>query len=278
MRQTQHASLKNHRAAVSAGARRTLNGREYLVAPMTLIVADSVLSGSKGPLYYPSAEVGRNVSAWNGRPLTIGHPTNPKTGERMSAGGNSVAAIGHVRNASFHNGRLTAEGWFDLGATKAADADVYKRLLQGERLEVSTGLFTDNEDRPVKTADGWEFRAIARNYRPDHVAILPDQRGACSNDDGCGVFAGNCECGGDGSRCGSLATLAADLRTLAGADDDADLLPLPPAVVNCRKPAARDDDDDEESDLIRENMRRLWGSDSDCEEGDDEECEEDLEF
>jgi hypothetical protein len=29
---------------------------------------------------------------------------------------------------------------------------------------------------------------VARNYRPDHLAVLPDQRGACSLTDGCGVM------------------------------------------------------------------------------------------
>ena len=54
--------------------RKTVGGREYLVAPLSLIVP-GVLNGSRGPLLYPEAEVRRDTSIWNGMPLTKGHPT-----------------------------------------------------------------------------------------------------------------------------------------------------------------------------------------------------------
>lgn len=52
----------------------TAAGREYLVAPLFLIVP-GVLNGSKGALYYPGDEIAKNIGAWNGMPLTNGHPT-----------------------------------------------------------------------------------------------------------------------------------------------------------------------------------------------------------
>lgn len=54
-------------------------------------------------------------------------------------------------------------------------------------VELSTGLFTDNEVE-AGTWNGEDFVAIARNYRPDHLAILPDKVGACSIKDGAGLL------------------------------------------------------------------------------------------
>ena len=35
---------------------------------------------------------------------------------------------------------------------------------------------------------GKSYTYIAKNYRPDHLAVLPDNSGACSISDGCGVL------------------------------------------------------------------------------------------
>ena len=42
---------------------------------------------------------------------------------------------------------------------------------------------------PRATGDwnGKAYVGIARNYRPDHLAILPDMKGACSIADGAGL-------------------------------------------------------------------------------------------
>lgn len=63
-------------------------------------------------------------------------------------------------------------------------------LEAGRPMELSTGLFTQNEPAPAgATFNGRPYDYVARNYRPDHLAVLPDQIGACSLADGCGVLA-----------------------------------------------------------------------------------------
>src|SRR5690349_11461198 len=52
---------------------RTLHGRKYFVAPMTMMVP-GVLAGNKGPLYYPPEEVSRDPMAWNHMPIVLNHP------------------------------------------------------------------------------------------------------------------------------------------------------------------------------------------------------------
>jgi hypothetical protein len=51
----------------------------------------------------------------------------------------------------------------------------------GHTVEVSTGLFFDH----AGTSD--DGAVVGANFRPDHLAILPDQRGACSRAAGCGL-------------------------------------------------------------------------------------------
>lgn len=169
--------------------RATLHGREYLVAPLSLIVP-GVLSGSKGSLYYPADEVHRDPTIWNGVPITLGHPT--RNGQPVSARSPEVIEqyeMGRVFNARItRSGRLVGEGWFDVERTGKVDARVLDALRSHTPLELSTGLFTDNH--PAQTGasfNGRSYTHVARNYRTDHLAILVDQVGACSLNDGCGA-------------------------------------------------------------------------------------------
>lgn len=166
--------------------RTTLGGREYLVAPLTLIVP-GVLNGSKGPLLYSIDELAKNTEAWNHIPIVVRHPI--RNGQHVSARDPDVLEtchIGHVFRANA-NGKLRAEGWFDVVATKKVEPSILDRLEKNQSIELSTGLYTDNEYAPGEYK-GRAYTHVAKNYRPDHLAILPDQRGACSIEDGCGVM------------------------------------------------------------------------------------------
>lgn len=164
--------------------RVTRDGRMYLVAPITLLVP-GVLNGSQGPLYYPPDEVARDPKAWNGTPITIGHPV--RNGRPVSASSPGVVAVGRVFNATA-DGSLRAEGWFDVEATRRADPRLLAALEAGRRVEVSTGLFTMNHPAPAGSVhNGRPYVAVARSFRPDHLAVLLDVPGACSVADGCGV-------------------------------------------------------------------------------------------
>ncbi len=176
--------------ALNAAAARLVrkDGRDYRVAPMTLIVP-GVLAGSKGPLLYPPDECRNSVNQWDGTPITMFHPTDA-VGMPVSAAHPSAKQIGFLAKTTF-NGRLRSEGWFDVLKTKAADAEMGTNVLynleRGIPTQLSTGLYTDNQ--PSKGQDkGRLYEYIARNYRADHLAVLPGQVGACSISDGCGVL------------------------------------------------------------------------------------------
>lgn len=170
--------------------RETLHDREYLVAPLSMIVP-GVLPGSKGPLLYPEDEVSKNPGAWNGIPIVVNHPM--KDGVPVEARSPDILdkyQIGTVFNARY-SGKLVAEGWFDVDRTRKTNIGIYQRLVNNEPQELSTGLYTDNE--PFEgTWNGRDYKYIARNYRPDHLAILLTSKGACSIQDGCGVLINAC--------------------------------------------------------------------------------------
>lgn len=177
--------------------RETLNGRPHLVAPATLIVP-GVLNGSHGPILYNIEEISKDPSIWNHVPIVVGHPFN-KDGERISARSAKVlneSAIGLVLEATA-NGKLSAELWFDIENTRRVSSTILRMLESNQPIELSTGLGMDREDKSGTFSDNGKstaFNSIARNFRPDHLAILPNEKGACSIEDGCGVLNEEKEC------------------------------------------------------------------------------------
>lgn len=184
----------NLTANLARAVRREVeNGVEYVVSPVVLIVP-GVLKGSGGPLLYPLDELTRNVSAWDRVPLTFGHPFGPDGVTPVSVGqADSRYRIGQVRNPSVATGSLRAEAWLDVEAVRRHDPRILTAVENGERVEVSTGLFLDVN--PVQGEyRGVHYSGIARNYRPDHLAVLASTPGACSVKDGCGLNVMNCSC------------------------------------------------------------------------------------
>lgn len=181
------AKLRRVIANLSGESRiERLHGREHLVLPVKMIVP-GVLNGSNGPLLYPPSEVGKDPHDWNGMPIVVRHPTDSK-GNPVSARSASVlnkSGIGIVLESKFGKA-LEAEAWFDIEKTIKVNSRLYERLAAGEPVELSTGLWTINEPRKG-TYKNKPYTHIARNYKPDHLAILPDEKGACSVKDGCGV-------------------------------------------------------------------------------------------
>lgn len=180
----------------SAPRREEMDGREFLVFPLSMIVP-GVLPGSKGKLLYPEDEVVKNPIDWNGMPVTVGHPKDA-TGNSISGRTPDVEkkyTIGKVYNANANGNKLRGEAWVDVKRaerklTKTEEGrKVWNRMNAGEAVELSTGLFTNNV--PVapgaKDHKGRSYDYVARDYKPDHLAILVGEKGACSVDDGCGV-------------------------------------------------------------------------------------------
>lgn len=170
--------------------RERLSGQEHLVVPVTIIVP-GVLNGNRGPILYTADENRKNIEAWNHVPLTDDHPH-----EEISARTEKVLKnqwLGILLNTHANDeGELKGEAWFNIAATEARRPGSIKRMESGEKIELSTGLGMDTDEESGVTNSGEKYVAKAQNYKPDHLAILFDKRGACSLKDGCGV--NNSEC------------------------------------------------------------------------------------
>jgi hypothetical protein len=188
------AAIQNFTVNVSGPVRREkMEGRDHVVVPMVMMV-EGVLNGSAGPLLYPADEMAKTPAVWNYKPVVVYHPT--MNGRGISACEPTVIdtqKIGVIMNTKFIPGKgdqpakLKAEAWIESDKARRVDNRVVDAIESNTMMELSTGLFTDNE---VTSGDfnGAPYTHIARNYRPDHLAVLPDQIGACSMEDGAGFL------------------------------------------------------------------------------------------
>lgn len=164
-------------------------GKAHIVVP-TIMMKEGVHCGSHGPLLHPAEELGRHPGAWNGIPVIVYHPEDGE-GNNISANAPQVIdeeVIGRVYHTTMSNGDLKAEAWLDELKLQQVSPETLEYINQNRPLDVSVGVFTDDEE----TSGVWgeeNYSAIARNHRPDHLALLPGMQGACSFADGCGIRA-----------------------------------------------------------------------------------------
>ena len=169
----------------------TVDGHEFLVVPVVALTEGVFqCANCPQPELYLAAEFGRVAEAWNGRPVTLGHPK--RGGRFVSAGSMDVRrkdVVGDIQNALVDGDKLKVEAWIDLEMVAQLGSraqDQIERLEEGQEVEVSVGAFIDREPM-VGAFKGRNFGAVQRNFVPDHLAILPESEiGACSWQDGCG--------------------------------------------------------------------------------------------
>lgn len=169
----------------------TWEGKQYYVIPVVMMV-EGVHNGSRGPVLHSAEELGKIVEAWNGIPVTIGHPTTPE-GNFVSANEPGVLldwSVGRVFHAHMDGEKLKAEVWLNVEKLETVSPKTLAMVQSGEPVEVSVGVFSE-DDETEGDWNGEHYIAIARNHRPDHLALLPDEVGACSMADGCGLRVNN---------------------------------------------------------------------------------------
>ena len=158
-------------------------GRDHVVVPVIMVV-EGVHDGSAGPMFYPANELQSSSENWAGVPVTVQHPKDAK-GQLTIAANAPEFIIGHVQE-SLWDGKLRAEAWIDIEKANLISTDIMTIIRGNGQLEVSTGLLSEDE---VIKGDwkGEAYEAIVRNITPDHLALLPGEKGACSWTDGCGI-------------------------------------------------------------------------------------------
>lgn len=167
--------------------RKRHNGRDHLIVPVVMMV-EGVHNGSHGPLLHEIAELGKFPEAWNGIPIVINHPEYD--GMNISANDPDIVdqVVGTVYHTTVKDNKLTAEAWLDEMKLQEISLEAYNHIHKGEPIEVSLGMYTEDE---IVTGEwqGEPYDAVAKNHRPDHLALLPASVGACSVADGCGIRA-----------------------------------------------------------------------------------------
>jgi hypothetical protein len=180
-----HCAIRRFVAHLKAGQakRGELDGREYLIVPVVMARSDVVMNGGLIPLeeFHPAS--------WNGRPVVINHPEGPRGGF-IEAGRPDVheqSTIGQIFNTRVDGNALKAEAWIDIDKADRVVPGLVEGLDSGGlELNVSTGYFADAEPKEGKEG-GKRYKELHRNLKPDHLAFLPNDLGACSWEDGCGV-------------------------------------------------------------------------------------------
>jgi 2'-5' RNA ligase len=166
--------------------RKTLDGREYAVAPVVALIA-----GVRNGELVMVEELSAFAAAWDGRPIPVRHPQDGE-GNYITANSPTVIeqqVIGQFFDARVEGDALVGELWIDVAKARLLGGDALmalNRMERGEILEVSTGYFCDIDDSTGEWL-GQPYSGIQRNLRPDHVALLPDEVGACSVAEGCGA-------------------------------------------------------------------------------------------
>lgn len=187
MKNDQYNSFTFNLKATAKIRHDQMEGRDYLVVPCVMMTA-GVHEGSQGPLYYPADEMMKTPEVWNYKPVVVYHPQ--LNGQGISACDPVVITkqkIGVLMGTRFEDGEWKTECWLEEDKANEVDDRVLAAIENGDMMEVSTGLFTDNEMEEGEW-NGKKYIGIARNLRPDHLAILPDLTGACSIEDGAGLL------------------------------------------------------------------------------------------
>jgi len=152
----------------------------YEIFPVVACVA-GVLNGG----LITAEELERSAPSWAGRVVTLSHPVDDN-GEAIPANAPDVWsewAIGHLFGVHVSDGKLKGEMWLHPAKTPR---DVMNGLRSGKLTDVSIGYFCDQRPETGNhNGKAYEEKHVA--LRPDHLALLPDEEGACNIEDGCGV-------------------------------------------------------------------------------------------
>lgn len=167
------------------------DGREFLVVPVVAVREKVLRCANCHPEgeFLPASEIEESLVAWEGRPVTMDHP---KQGDEFVTA-NSVEALRRYKVGRFHTVHmdgvaLKGEMWLDTSRARhvLGGSQAVKRLEANELVEVSTAYFGDREKKKGRH-EGESYAFVQRRVLPDHLAILLNDRGACSIEDGCGA-------------------------------------------------------------------------------------------
>lgn len=161
-----------------------LNGRDVVIVPSATLPDNVVMNG----ITYPADEIKKSFKSLERTPAPLGHPTiNGKFVSASDPEGINIGWIGAWNsNVRQENGRILIDKIIDVERANQSDGGkkVLKAIEDGEPVNTSTGLLCQIEE----VSNDGKTQKIARNMVFDHDAILLDEEGAATPDQGVGMM------------------------------------------------------------------------------------------
>ncbi len=171
-----------------------INGQEhYVIRGAVPIVDDIVMNGG----LYPAEEINNSYQTMERKLMPIGHPM--VNGKYVSANDpqalNDYYAGAWAQNVSKAGGETVHDVYVNksVAESKPDGQRLISRLDQMiartniEPIHLSTGLLL-NKEQKAGESKGKKYTWIARNMQFDHIAILLDEPGAGTPEEGVGMF------------------------------------------------------------------------------------------
>ncbi len=171
-------SVVNH---ASVREELDVNGRMCIVVPSKTLPDDVVMNDIK----YPAAEIAKSFNTLEGTPAPMGHPI--VRGQYVGVGHSEAYPFisGAInRNVKREDGVVHLEKWIDKEYATRNHPSLIEAINKKQPIHTSTGLIL--ERIPVANNDGYKYEA--HNMLFDHDAILLNEVGAATPEQGVGVF------------------------------------------------------------------------------------------
>lgn len=174
----------------NADIRRVMhNNREHIIVPSYTLPDECVMNGG----LYPAVEIEKSYATLEGTFAPIGHPT--VNGKPVRASTPEAINAHHVgawnKTVERNNGRVYIEKWIDVQTAEQSETGraLLSAIDEGKPIHTSTGLTCQRETVSNQGSHTW----VARNMQFDHDAILLDEPGAATPEDGVGLMVNKAE-------------------------------------------------------------------------------------
>lgn len=175
----------NVRSVANAAAVKEVvrNGRTLKIVPSATLPDDVVMNG----ILYPATEIEASFASLERTPAPLGHPT--VNGKFVSATDPEGINIGYIgawnENVRRDGGRVLLDKVIDVEVANRSEGGkaVLAAIEAGGPIHTSTGLLAN-----IENTKGEGYERIARGIVFDHDAILLNEDGAATPDQGVGML------------------------------------------------------------------------------------------
>lgn len=172
----------------------TINGKEHIVVKGVVpIVDDVVMNGG----LYPAAEINQGYGTMERKLMPLGHP---KVDDKYVSANDPVAINDYyggafAMNVTKTDGRVVMDMAVNRrfaeahpkGSKLLARLEAMMNKEKVEPIHISTGLQLNKQEKKGESR-GKKYSWIASNMQFDHIAILLDEPGAATPEEGVGIF------------------------------------------------------------------------------------------